>query len=118
MMVLQGLTEGWKEQTQLGPAHPIPALCPDLQKVSCLVLHCPEIRPSDMLSSCSPLSCQCLLPLSSSREQSFQGKGLGTKGSGSQATWEQTVLGGVSRWGTEPSSRAREGILPCPVQTH
>lgn len=50
-MVLQGLTEGRKEEAQLGPGHPIPALCPDLQKVSCLVLRCPKIRPSDMLSS-------------------------------------------------------------------
>ena len=63
MLLLQGLT-GRKEQAQLGPAHPIPALCPDLQKVSCLVLHRPEMRPSDLLSSCSPF-----LLVSSSFEQ-------------------------------------------------
>lgn len=54
MMVLQRLTERKKEEAQLGPAHPIPALCPDLQRVSSLVLHCAEIRPSKMLSACSP----------------------------------------------------------------
>lgn len=63
MLLLQGLT-GRKEQAQLGPAHPISALCPDLQKVSCLVLHRPEMRPSDLLSSCPPF-----LPVSSSFEQ-------------------------------------------------
>ena len=68
MMLLQGLM-GRKEQAQLGPAHPIPALCPDLQEVSCLVLHCTEIRPTDLLSSCPPF-----LPVSSlgnSRKQSL-----------------------------------------------
>lgn len=46
-----------------GPCHPLPALCPDFEKVSSLVLHCPEIRPSEMLS-CPPFP-----PASASFEQ-------------------------------------------------
>lgn len=99
MMVLQGVTEERKEEVQLVPPcppHPTPALCPDLQKVSSLVLHCTEIRPCGMLPFLAPISRQRPLLLSSSREsESSHFKEGGTiKGSGTKATRKQPVLGG------------------------
>lgn len=87
MMVLQGLTEGRKEEAKLGPAYPIPALCPDLQKVTCLVFHCPEIRPSDMLSSCPPFP-----PMSSCFEQ-LQRAAISRERVGNKRVWVSGNLG-------------------------